>query len=82
MLKIGNFIHEKVTSGPSHFFMCEAFHMKFAPICHQILQVYMYENVTYGPSQVKDTDLLGYDPQQLIPESCNNSHIVTVLHLE
>ena len=31
--------------------MCEASHMKFAPVCHQILQVYMYENVTYGPSQ-------------------------------
>ncbi len=34
--------------------MCEASHVKFAPVCHQILQVYMYENVTYGPSQVTD----------------------------
>ncbi len=32
--------------------MCEASHMKFAPVYHKILQVYMYENVTYGPSQL------------------------------
>ena len=31
-------------------FMCEASHMKFDLVCHQILQVYMYENVTSGPS--------------------------------
>ncbi len=33
-------------------FMCEASHVKFAPVCHQIVQVHMYENVTYGPSQL------------------------------
>ncbi len=31
--------------------MCEASHMKFDPVCHQISQVYMYEHVTSGPSQ-------------------------------
>ena len=32
-------------------FVCEASHMKFAHVFHKILQEYMYENVTYGPSQ-------------------------------
>ena len=34
--------------------MCEASHMKFDPVCHQISQVYMYENVTSGPSHLGD----------------------------
>ncbi len=36
--------------------MCEASHMKFDPVCHQISQVYMYENVTSGPSQLKSVE--------------------------
>ncbi len=35
----------------SLIFVCEASHMKFAHVFHQILQECMYENVTYGPSQ-------------------------------
>ena len=34
----------------SSIFMCEASHMKFDLVFHQFLQVYMYENVTSGPS--------------------------------
>ncbi len=34
--------------------MCEASNMKFAPVYHQILQVYMYENVTYGPAHLPE----------------------------
>ncbi len=33
--------------------MSEASHVKFAPVCHHIVQVHMYENVTYGPSHIK-----------------------------
>ena len=31
--------------------MYEPSYMKFDPVCHQISKVYMYENVTSGPSQ-------------------------------
>ena len=31
----------------------------FVPVCHQILQVYMYENVTYGPSHKRVPLYLG-----------------------
>ena len=37
--------------------MCEASHMKFDPDCHQISQVYMYENVTSGPLQFLQVDV-------------------------
>ncbi len=37
--------------------MCEASHVKFAPVCHQIVQVHMYENVTYGPSHIMKWNL-------------------------
>ncbi len=41
--------------------MCEASHVKFAPVFHQIVQVHMYENVTYGPSQYFHLACLGDD---------------------
>ncbi len=49
-IHINSFMKNKLNSD----FLYRKLHMKSAPDCRKIIQVYMYENVTYGPSQNVD----------------------------